>query len=286
MRLATPQEAQRLNKEHGSEGGVWRMSETGTPSRIAGGPSRTLADYRNNPDRTLGNIGGGIGTDHNLGPSPQPGQQTAPTQEIRGSMSQGPSGINFSEMSNSVGPAFNESRSQIQNTYGGLLNDVQGAFSGAKRNVQRQSDQLQGTINTAYSDAQDYLPHLYQQRLQPQMQQGMNQLASRGMIDSSVAGTAMGQVNRNISQDILGQQAAMEQARAQALQQAGGDTLSALANLESQRGQAVTGMAGRQQGLLGQLEQQQASMTPEMKMREYEMLANMLPTLIQNSIPG
>jgi len=144
------------------------------------------------------------------------------------------------------------------------MTDISGRFSDARSNIKDNYSGLSGDINTAYLDAQDYMGSTYQQQLQPQLQQTMNQLGARGMMDSSVTGDTLAQVSRGVAQDVLNKQAGLEQARAQQTSQ----------------------LAGQQQGLLGQLNTQEAQTGAQLQASEYEMLANMLPFLLQNSMPS
>lgn len=219
---------------------------------------------------------------------------------------QGSQGINFGQMGDIEG-FFEGARDNTRNGYQDVLGDIQGAyrrsqeearqeFSGMRENVQGRGEDLIGGINTAYTDAQNYLPHMVQNRLQPELQRGMAQLADRGMIDSSIAGDTLSQLSRGVSQDILAQQAQLEGERAGALSEADSQIYNTLANMDTQQAQTLSqilsqgaesqSQLGQQyQNLLGQLSSQEAQTASQLQASEYEMLANMLPTLLESSVP-
>ncbi len=50
------------------------------------------------------------------------------------------------------------------------------------------------------------LPEMFQSQLKPEMQRVLNRMAGRGIVNSSVTGSALGRAGADVSRDILGRQ--------------------------------------------------------------------------------
>jgi len=220
--------------------------------------------------------------------------------------SQGTQNMDFSQMSD-VGDLFANAQSTMQSGYQDVLGDLQNAYQGAisgagkawnqaKNQVQGQGQDLTQGINTAYTDAGNYLPYMMQSQLKPQLQSGLNSLGSRGMLDSSIAGDVLSQASKGVMSDIMAQQAALSGQKAGALSQAEQNIFSALSgmdkskastlsNLEGSLAQQTGSLGSQYQGLLGQLASQEAQTGATLQGGEYEILASLLPYLTENAIP-
>jgi len=79
-----------------------------------------------------------------------------------------------------------------------------------------------GQTNKAYEAAQSYLPEIYQQTLTPALQSGVNTLAKKNMLNSTVAGNTMAGAANLAYQSVLPQQAQLAGQQAGALSQLAG----------------------------------------------------------------
>jgi len=127
-----------------------------------------------------------------------------------------------------------------------------------------------GKVTNAFSKAQAGLPALYKQQLQPASQGVLNQLTSKGMLNSSVAPETMANMMRNLQGDIAGYSNQL------AGQEAG--LLSNLAGAEA----VQTGTAAAQQqnllaNLVGNVGQYSYSEHP---LQPYELFSGLLTKLM------
>lgn len=104
------------------------------------------------------------------------------------------------------------------------------------------------SVNANYDSAESRLPELFHGQLLPALQNALNGLASRGVLNSSVASNTLGNTATNTGMGILGLQQGLESQRTGALQSAGAQ----LGNAYGMQGQA-------QQGILDLLMRQYGS---------------------------
>jgi hypothetical protein len=172
----------------------------------------------------------------------------------------------------SMGMNFNK-MTQIQPYYKQGMDWVNKAYDQAQENIPQWGQQASQKINQAYSDASAYLPQMYQQQLQPALQDTLNTMGAQNMIDSSVGTDALAGTARGVSKDILGMQANLSGKKAGLLSGMAGDVFR-------QR----TGLAGQRAGTIGGMGSQYANQASGLHGGQYELLGQMLPTLIQYSV--
>lgn len=167
------------------------------------------------------------------------------------------------------GSAFNfpfdkfPSSSQSSNTssWSGLKGPMQGAVNSlapllqstmSEFPAQKQAfyDQSRADVTSGYDDAQGYLSSMFGRQIGPALQQALNSLSQRNMINSSVGGNTMATTARGVGQDIMNKTAQMSLAKQMALaniaQQQGSEMhqfpqiLAQLAGLGRQTGSTST----------------------------------------------
>jgi len=67
-------------------------------------------------------------------------------------------------------------------------------------------DAERGKIKANYQDQMNLLPYLQREQLLPNLQTGINALANKGILDSSVSSDVLSQISRAAAGDILGKQ--------------------------------------------------------------------------------
>jgi hypothetical protein len=149
-----------------------------------------------------------------------------------GSQSTG-SAFNLPDVSGVEGPW---STSQLQGgSYSGIGEQYSPTIAAWMAQLQKSmtpeefSALISGAYDTArnqtaqgYEDAQNYLPSIYQQQIQPALQGAINQLASKNMINSTVGSGALAGAANMAYQSILPQQAALAGQQAELLGQLSG----------------------------------------------------------------
>lgn len=107
--------------------------------------------------------------------------------------------------------------SEVQGMLNKLLPTLESTFTNYPGQRQAYYNQARGDITQGFNDASTNLQSTFTQNLKPALQNVLNQLASRNMINSSVAGDTMAQASRGVMQDIFGKQAEFDLAKQAAL---------------------------------------------------------------------
>jgi len=115
--------------------------------------------------------------------------------------------------------AFNFPMDKFPRSYSGLGPEYQGMLTSLLPQIKGAYEQYPETVKGGYNQAISDAGSSFKNTLQPQLQQILNNLASRNMINSSVAGDTMAGAARGVAQDITGTQAGLGLAREQALAQ-------------------------------------------------------------------
>ena len=102
---------------------------------------------------------------------------------------------------------------QFQGMLTGLLPQMQQSFQQFPEQQKEFYNQARTGIEQGYGGAISDIGKTYQNRLQPALQQSMNDLGRRGMLNSKVAGETMAGTARGIGQDVVGQQAQLQLAK-------------------------------------------------------------------------
>ena len=130
-----------------------------------------------------------------------------------------------------LGPGFNELLTQ-------LFPDILKEFSGFQDRQPGLFDEARGNITSGYGDARNNLTGLFDNKLAPALQQQLNSLGSRNMINSSVAGDAMSKTATGVADQMQSRLAALSL-----------EEQKALAGITSQQ----AGQSGQYAGLLTNL---------------------------------
>ena len=274
-------------------------------------------------------------------PAQQPTGQVAPTPTESGA---GGNSIDFSKVNDNTFPNYIQGGEYLNEDYHNYMNQIPGwtdqaqntlqqtepgqvgsltpGINSAYQNAQGQmpglmSQAVQG-VNTGYQDAQNYLPQMYQGALQPMMQQAINQMAGRNMVNSSVGADAMGNAMAKANQQILGQQAQLSGQQAGQLAQLAGQGYQTQAQLAGAQAQGIASGLGStqdnqtrldaiQQANYGNLANQQfnaqnqaslshmnhigslvggyANQSSNLNAHEYDLMAQLLPTFLNYNNP-
>jgi len=118
--------------------------------------------------------------------------------------------------------------SEYQGMLTGLLPQMQQAFQQFPGQQEQFYNQARTGIEQGYGGAITDVGKTYQSTLQPALQQTMNELAKRGMLNAKITGDTMAGTARGIGQDVIGQQSQLQLAKQ-----------LALAQLNQQQGQAA-----------------------------------------------
>jgi len=108
---------------------------------------------------------------------------------------------------------------EYQGMLTGLLPQMQQAFQEFPGQQQQYYDQAKTGIEQGYGGAIADVGKSYQNQLQPALQQTMNELAKRGMLNSKITGDTMAGTARGIGQDVIGQQSQLQLAKQLSLAQ-------------------------------------------------------------------
>ena len=108
---------------------------------------------------------------------------------------------------------------EYQGMLTGMLPQMQQAFQEFPGQQQQYYDQAKTGIEQGYGGAIADVGKTYQNQLQPALQQTMNELAKRGMLNSKITGDTMAGTARGIGQDVIGQQSQLQLAKQLALAQ-------------------------------------------------------------------
>lgn len=166
---------------------------------------------------------------------------------------------------------------------GGFQSNLQGAVEGATGTIQDQITQSMGTMGQTYNQAGQSLDNLFQQQLDPAIQQSMNSLSARGMLgDGDIKRDVLSQTYSNVAAPILGMQT-----------QLAGAGAGAQGNLLTQGMNAIAGLLGKGAGmqmafpaLLGDMVLQGGQFSESQDpSAAYDILASMLPVLMNYGIP-
>ena len=109
---------------------------------------------------------------------------------------------------------FNIPTDKYKTTYSGPSQQAFQQFPGQQKQYYNQA---RGDIGKGYDTAITDIGKTYQSALEPALQQNMNNLASRGMLNSSLAGDTMAETARSVGQNILGQQSQLQLGKQQQL---------------------------------------------------------------------
>lgn len=116
--------------------------------------------------------------------------------------------------------------------FGGMLSSlmpqVKSTFEQFPEQRQEYFAQARGDVGKGFDTAIGNLGKTYQKALQPALQQTLNDLAKRGMLNSSVAGEAMSGTAKGIGESILDKQSSLELAKQ-----------TGLSNIAQQEGQGM-----------------------------------------------
>lgn len=137
-------------------------------------------------------------------------------------------------------------------------------------NIANQYAPAYGQVSGAFSRAREGLPELYSQELQPRTQSALNQLAGRGMLNSTVTSEALANMARNLQRDVGGMQT-----------QLAGQEAGALAQLASAEAAQKASLFGRQNELLASLIPQigRYSMSQD-PLQPYQLMASLMARLM------
>jgi len=94
-----------------------------------------------------------------------------------------------------------------------LLPQTQTAVEQFPEQKQQYYDQSRGDVNKGFDTAIGGLGKTYERSLQPALQQTLNDLAKRGMMDSTVASEAMSGTAKGVGESILDKQSSLELAK-------------------------------------------------------------------------
>jgi hypothetical protein len=107
--------------------------------------------------------------------------------------------------------------SEFQGFLTGLLPQVKQTFENLPAQRQGFYDQARTDINQGFDTAISGLGDSYKRTLQPALQNVMNKMGSRNMLNSSVTGDTMAGTARGIGESILDRQANLDLMRSQSL---------------------------------------------------------------------
>lgn len=106
---------------------------------------------------------------------------------------------------------------QFQGMLTSLLPRVKNTFEQFPDQQKQFYDQSRRDINTGFDEAMSRVGKSYERNLQPALQQQLNSLAKRGMLNSSVAGNTLGDTAKGIGGSIADQLASLNLAKQTAL---------------------------------------------------------------------
>ena len=116
---------------------------------------------------------------------------------------------------------FPKSYSGVGKNFGGFLDQISPIAGQVITGMPGQQQQLYGQarndINTGFNDAISQTGKTFQDQLEPALQQVMNNLNRKGMLNSSMAGNVMSQTARGLGKDIIGDQTQLRMGRQGAL---------------------------------------------------------------------
>lgn len=116
---------------------------------------------------------------------------------------------------------FPRSFSGLGQNFGGFLSQIAPTagqvITGMPGQQQQLYDQARSDINMGFDNAVAETGKAYKDQLEPALQQAMNSLNKRGMLNSSMAGNVMSQTARGLGRDIIGDQTNLRMGRQGAL---------------------------------------------------------------------
>ena len=142
-------------------------------------------------------------------------------------------------------------------------------YGDINRYVKKASDAYKpafGMVSGAFSKARESLPALYRNALIPSTQNVLNNLSSRGILNSSMGSDAISNMSRRMAGDVAGQQAGLYGQEADILSQLAGTQAEAgnqlMANLLGQILGRESGDKGLLAGLLSDMGKYRESSSP------------------------